>query len=302
MQQILGKSIPRSGHHFLVRIFKGVFGARLKYCEPYRHECCGALPCAKAGAAELALQKSHDFHLDDDAERGDPYLVQYRDPVLSTLSLAENKREQDARFCEEREALEAFLAQKAAYYVGFAEKWLRAERANYVLLDYDELLGDTEAAVARTLARLGAPAARAQIAAALVDLQARHAAYRPRSLQASRFYDEALFSVFESIILERLPFLEAKRKVPKAAAASSSAMYHAFTGHLRTRQADYEAAASAFSRAFERGGSRYFETLSKSRLGDYHWAQERWEEARSCYRAAARHGLHQKYVEKRSRP
>jgi len=301
VQQVLGKSIPRSGHHFLVRTLRVAFGPRLAYCEPYRHACCGAFPCAKAVDAELALKKSHDFHLDDDPAHDCPYLIQYRDPVLSTLSHAENKSKHDAAFAADRDALEAFLAQKAAYFVGFMEKWRRPECRNYVLLDYDELVADTPVAIERVLGALGQPVPRTDIEAALAQLAPQRASYTPRSLVASRFYDPALFGTFESIVLERLPSFEGKRKAPKAADASSSAMYHAFVGHLRTREGDYEAAAAAFGRAFERGGSRYFETLSNSRLGDYHWAQERWEEARGCYRAATRHSLHQQYVEKRGR-
>ena len=98
-------SVPRSGHHYLVRLLRGYFnpvgapGRRMRHCEYYG--CCRTRPCqlytAGQGAPVLAvqMQKSHDEYLrrrDADYEpklevRNDlRHLVQISHPIPSTIS------------------------------------------------------------------------------------------------------------------------------------------------------------------------------------------------------------------------
>ena len=89
----LSKSIPRSGHHFLVQTLGGLWGRNFKYCEfynPSRRECCKARICTRCCSARplfenepaVSLQKSHDFGMIDSRfvpNRWLKYIIQYRD-------------------------------------------------------------------------------------------------------------------------------------------------------------------------------------------------------------------------------
>lgn len=73
---LLSKSLPRSGHHFLEKTLKRLYGKSFDYCEYYQPsetECCKQQPCLKFcnpdrmrdGTQHVSMQKSHDFELGD---------------------------------------------------------------------------------------------------------------------------------------------------------------------------------------------------------------------------------------------
>ena len=98
-------SIPRSGHHYLVKLLRGYFNAkstntkRMAYCEYYH--CCQTRPCSMydsnsaSSVGKIHLHKSHDEYLRRYDENYEPplevsnqvkHLVQIRHPIPSVIS------------------------------------------------------------------------------------------------------------------------------------------------------------------------------------------------------------------------
>lgn len=90
--QLISKSIPRSGHHYLVSLLQDIYGDELYYCEFYQpstEECCKKVPCkkikecnSKGQLYKITLQKSHDFELQDKVLKTSKklkYIISYRD-------------------------------------------------------------------------------------------------------------------------------------------------------------------------------------------------------------------------------
>ena len=90
---LVGASIPRSGHHFLVQILQQLLGPAFAHCEFYGpDDCCRSIPCRRFGDVQLFFQKNHDLDLTLPASlEGVTYVVQYRDPVMSALSDREHR-------------------------------------------------------------------------------------------------------------------------------------------------------------------------------------------------------------------
>lgn len=74
---VIGVSWPRSGHHLMARLLRLYYGPNFTYCGFYgQTECCGKVPCARAGTVRYS--KNHDFDgtLPQDAQHR--YLIQTR--------------------------------------------------------------------------------------------------------------------------------------------------------------------------------------------------------------------------------
>ena len=155
-------SIPRSGHHFLIKLLRAYFNdrstntQRMTYCEFYH--CCKTRPCrlydsdSSSSQARVHVQKSHDeFLRRRDKEHEPPFeisnqgkhLVQFRHPIPSTISdfimvnkkLRERQKNEDATI--ERECAESnpippptvadwlpFSTRDLEYRNRFLEKWI----------------------------------------------------------------------------------------------------------------------------------------------------------------------------------
>jgi len=155
-------SIPRSGHHFLIKLLRAYFNdrstntQRMTYCEFYH--CCKTRPCRlydsefPSSHARVHVQKSHDeFLRRRDKEHEPPFeisnqgkhLVQFRHPIPSTISefimvnkkLRERQKNEDATI--ERECAESnpippptvadwllFSTRDLEYRNRFLEKWI----------------------------------------------------------------------------------------------------------------------------------------------------------------------------------
>lgn len=225
---LIGVSIPRSGHHFLVDLLRTLFGEDIRYCEFYAEEnCCRTVPCLRAAGATLFFQKHHDLDLDLPAGiDGVRYVVQVRDPVMSTLSDREHtaRLEGEARAADRDEYL-VWLGRKAAYYERFFEKWVVPSAPDRTIIDYDDLVAQP-GHVLRTLTAacglaidddriMDAVAAIAALRAAPRD--APEEAFTRRTLPASRFLDPALLPAFESLLLDRIARLRPKRRLEAVA-------------------------------------------------------------------------------------
>lgn len=96
------KSLPRSGLHYMKRLFTRALGERFSFCEWYHEpDCCRKMPCTAAGAcsgtdacgsarqASVRLVKSHDFELRDPTNtpaQGSMRVVLVRDPLYVLTS------------------------------------------------------------------------------------------------------------------------------------------------------------------------------------------------------------------------
>ena len=175
-------SIPRSGHHFLVRMLRTYFNAnhkRMHYCEYYH--CCKSKPCQlydadSARPDELFLHKSHDEFLrlsDPDWEpvfevSNEPkHLIQIRHPIPSTISDFELWRSKqpdptqdepnnDPNFkMTKPQTWEDFSVEQVLYRKAFLEKWILENpwvgTDQFLILNYDELIAEPREKVAEVI-------------------------------------------------------------------------------------------------------------------------------------------------------
>ena len=99
MWLVEGRSLPRSGHHFLKTLLARACCENFSYCESYQEPgCCKVSPCHVAAywhfardhrQPHLRLLKSHDFDLKDstfEPPLGMVRLIQVRRPLHSLVS------------------------------------------------------------------------------------------------------------------------------------------------------------------------------------------------------------------------
>lgn len=223
---VVGASIPRSGHQCLVELLQKLLGDAFRYCEFYAAPgCCGRVPCVvpMTPPARVRFQKHHDLALDLPADLpGVLYLVQTRDPVMSTLSDREHiaRLEGEARAADRDESV-LWLGCKASYYQRFVEKWVERPPARHVHLAYDDLVADPAAALRRVIDACGVTAPDARLAAAVTAVAGHRAARRDevpepfaRRLRTdSPYLAPDLLAAFESLLLDRLPALRPGRRL-----------------------------------------------------------------------------------------
>lgn len=141
--QILGASLPRSGHHYLETILEAVFGPFLGYCPGHGPNCCNAIPCTAPGKGRWHLRKSHDERLQ--LPRDVPnavYLVQHRAPWPRILSYADFITARTKRAWPSAVDAAKWLALEAKHVIGFYQKWMHEPREDTLLIDYDRLTAD----------------------------------------------------------------------------------------------------------------------------------------------------------------
>jgi tetratricopeptide (TPR) repeat protein len=222
---LLGISIPRSGHHFLAALLEHALGSDLRYCEYYSQEdCCKRVPCILRTGHLVTYQKNHDLDLTIDSRlSGISYVVQYRNPVPAVVSDRELFAEvRGTTLAGDRGQYLVFLAEKAAHYVTFYDKWIRRPGPRSFVLKYEGLLDNPARALAELFqfAGLEVPPdrlARAVTAVApvvnrppIVD-QAPGLGFQPRVASRSPYFDAELLGAYESIVLERVPELRGER-------------------------------------------------------------------------------------------
>lgn len=213
---LVGSSIPRSGHHFLVRILRKAYGKQLYYCGFYKVQgCCKQIPCTRTQGRAVVFQKSHDWDFSLPTElNGVTYIVQHRHPVpqaLSDIELHMRDTVQKGRpnKVSRRADLEGWLARKAYYYKQFHDKWTRETRDNAILVPYEALSEDPAGTISRMLTQAGAVSPTAADLDAAIEVVSGHRgktrAYKPRVVQDSPHFDAALFGAYESMLLDLCP-------------------------------------------------------------------------------------------------
>jgi hypothetical protein len=182
-------SIPRSGHHYLMRRLRHYFDADWRYCEFYKPtDCCKTVPCTWPLAdGMVSVQKSHDFKLELPKDPGCRYLVMARHIVPQTISNFEVAVGRNAR-PDTRAGFEAFARQWLPYYRGFVRKWALERPPRSELLVHERMIADPGRELPR-IARFLAPDRpldHARLSAAIAADPPR----LTREVTDFRFYDE----------------------------------------------------------------------------------------------------------------
>jgi len=136
MKRLISLSIPRSGHHLLVRLVHSYFEhGKFLYCEAYTdRECCGRIPCdavsrkAKSkfgGDSDLRLfmQKSHDLNFEVPVNATAHYIVQLREPAQAAIALLRWEMTHGSRENFSLGEIPGKAFDFFCYYIRFYHKW-----------------------------------------------------------------------------------------------------------------------------------------------------------------------------------
>jgi hypothetical protein len=173
LYKVISVSFPRSGHHLLADCLAQYFSRNFSisthrkkqvragdffYCEPYNH--CQNIPCIDK---RVNYQKSHDFSLDLDNDGRYKYIVQFRDPIESIVSLYLLETSPDywkwkekvdrASYVEDtKESWINFANRNIIYWKKFVNKWIdESKKENVIVISYEELLSNPKKAIIKAL-------------------------------------------------------------------------------------------------------------------------------------------------------
>ena len=214
MKQVIGESMPRSGHHLVHRILTAHLGERFGYCSFYfewTHDsfkpCCRTIPCENTQTDfDFFLQKSHDLLLSDPLVDGASYLVQVRQPLPRLFSDFELWIRRNPSRANIRD-LKSFAVGKATYYTAFWSK--RVSTGTHHVMAYESLAADPVGAMSRWYKSLGFEHDPAQLKTAVeveigsVDVGGNR--YVPKDFTASPLYDSAWAKEYEAGIVDSCP-------------------------------------------------------------------------------------------------
>jgi hypothetical protein len=211
---VVGVSWPRSGHHLLARLLRLYYGATFTYCGFYgQPDCCGQVPCARAGT--IRYSKNHDFDSTLPQEASRRYLIQTRAFAPSVVSnfelyLREGGRDDAASFAR-------FASAQFTAYRAFQDKWVTSAFARtQTVIPYEALIRDPATALAYALSSFGdtnpdPDRLRAVIAQVDGEVVVERritprpgtGVHAPRDVTQFRHYDAHLFGYLDKLTLTR---------------------------------------------------------------------------------------------------
>lgn len=227
---LIGASMPRSGHHFLVRLLKGVLGRDLQYCEFYTPaDCCRQMPCTKRTGAAVIYQKQHDRQGEVPQDVAHAlYVVQHRHPLPQALSdrelnLSDALARHPGPWRRSRAYHEQWLAAQAAYVRRFHDRWIAAGPPNAIRIAYERLSVEPEAVLGELLAAAGLPPRPdriAEVVAAERGVRVSGALgasrrFTPRRIEDSPAFEPDLHGAYEDWLLPRIPAFGFERLLPE---------------------------------------------------------------------------------------
>lgn len=121
----------------LVKLLRQYFDG-FHWCEYYTPEdCCKQIPCVRP---DVCLQKNHDFKLETPITERHPYIVQYRNPVMSAISDLELLQSRH-KGTYSPQYWYAYALQRRNFWVSFLRKWfVEAPNAEVVYVPYEEFM------------------------------------------------------------------------------------------------------------------------------------------------------------------
>jgi hypothetical protein len=231
---LVGASLPRSGHHFLARLLRGVLGRELQYCEFYTPPgCCKQIPCTKRTGAAVIYQKQHDRQGEVPQDLADAlYVVQHRHPLPQALSdreldLSDAPGRRPAPWRRSRAYHEQWLAAQAAYVRRFHDRWIAAGPPNAIRIAYERLATEPEAVLAELLAAAGLPPRPERIAEVVAAERGVRVSgalgaprrFAPRRIEDSPAFEADLHGAYEDWLLPRIPAFGFERLLPEGRVA-----------------------------------------------------------------------------------
>jgi hypothetical protein len=163
MNRLISLSIPRSGHHLLVRLLHCYLEhGKFLYCEMYtERECCGRVPCEAVSRRakdvfgsdsrlRLFMQKSHDLSLEVPVEAATRYIVQLRDPAQAAIALLRWEMTYGARDNFSLGEIPSKVFDFFCYYIRFYHKWcmsviLGSKEMGAHMIHYESLVSSRQA-------------------------------------------------------------------------------------------------------------------------------------------------------------
>ena len=143
------KSLPRSGHHFLVLLLNDYFQDAAHYCERYAPPgCCHNIPCVKPFNEQFTnkymIQKSHDFKLMDVKSEVYKYIIQHRSIVTRAQSNFELAiKNPHSGFTDTLDDFQRFCLEEVKHTIEFYNKWLADDGLEKCVISYEDLIQDT---------------------------------------------------------------------------------------------------------------------------------------------------------------
>lgn len=131
MHRTMIVSFPRSGHHLLVNLIKGVLGEEVRYCDPYAH---GTSRLAKA-----TLFKSHDFDLNEEAQEHTIVMIRKPEQAISAWYEIATQKERGKDW-------KSFHAEKLRFHKKFCRRWLGL---GFPVVTYENLIAVPERILTR---------------------------------------------------------------------------------------------------------------------------------------------------------
>ena len=203
---LIGASMPRSGHHYLVRLLTAAIDREFLYCEfyqpqfSYRQEgCCQKVPCRYAGELKdgLSFQKNHDFNLDVTVVEDCRYVVQVRRPVPRLFSHFK-LRVEHKQCVASAISWNKFTKEAKDYYIRFWQKWVTG---SHLVIPYWRLMQNPAAELERvfSVAKYDPPVGALDRVAGYRD------GFKPTRIEQSDFYDAGWANEYEAEIAERCP-------------------------------------------------------------------------------------------------
>jgi len=127
---------PRSGHRLLRTCLRDYFGKRLVVCAVHSH--CKSVPCI---SPDTNYQKNHDFKLKTPNNHSMNYIIQYRTPLESIVSLYKYNLNCNASKIDNRHEWERFCLKNISYWRKFVKKWvIKNKNQNTLFIEYSELV------------------------------------------------------------------------------------------------------------------------------------------------------------------
>ena len=139
-------SFPRCGHKLTTDLLQTYFGPEFIYAgRAVRNS--DLLP-------GVHFTKFHDFDLDAEIRNDRAYIVQVRDPFDAIYSWHKMTVDLDG-IPDDVPTLREIMKQKQDYWAGFVKKWVASEIPNRVVLRYEDILDNPEAALAKIIPLFG---------------------------------------------------------------------------------------------------------------------------------------------------
>lgn len=217
---VLGKSMPRSGHHLLARLLRAYFQQEFHYCEYYKPEhCCGTIPCRKPRPVDHSnrffMQKSHDFRLKDAVLDQYKHIIQYRHPLPRAQSNFE-LAVQNGMARDNQKSFKRFFRRDMRYFIRFYRKWIASPPQHTLLLSYEQLTANSLTSLIRAIRFISDAEANEKRASNIIARQANTnaqtgKAHQARSIETHRYYDPVLYRRWEDEVFRACPNLQLDR-------------------------------------------------------------------------------------------